>query len=104
MSVTAEWKGAVPTSRVEDEPCALVRVSESGMVVGGLGGSGSGPVEQASKQAGVVVPSGLSCPVLLGEGWRGKGRRVGLREAGGPKFTSLPPRARELRRQPRRTE
>ena len=57
--VGAGQKNVVPTSRVEDEPCAYVRVSESGMVVGGLGGSGSGPVEHASKQGSAPYRSVL---------------------------------------------
>ena len=44
-------EGVVPTSKVEDDPCARVCACESGAVVGVRGGSGSGPVCEASKQA-----------------------------------------------------
>ena len=49
-----EWRGAVPTSRVEDEPCACVCVSESGASLEGAGVAGPGPVEKPSqaKRAG----------------------------------------------------
>ena len=80
-SQRASGEGVVPTSKVEDDPCARVCACESGAVVGDRGGSGSGPVCEASKQChlehlecGIQPRSRGGCllfPIAIAQAWYG---------------------------------